>query len=422
MTLSSLARADAPVVRRFDEGLLWIHRPVRHNRIAAFELFLPGGASQESREKEGVTRLMSAVWPKGTEKRDALAIAQSMELLGAAFGVDAREDYIAVGGQVTTDRWADTFALFQEILLTPTFPEEEVSKEREALLNVVRTRHENIFNVAEERFRIEMFGDHPYGRPDEGTEESVPNLRREDLTSWHRRRLCMKGAVLVTVGQLPYKEIQKNVEGLVRAWAPLAPADGAAVLPPVTYPAQSRAVEDTRKFDQGYIMVGYPALPATDPDYPTVKLINALLGGGMSSPLFFAVRERAGLAYEVSSFYPSRTAGSALVIYAGTDPKKLDLAEAKIHEVLKEFLAGPPSESDVADAKNLIRGHYLMDHQTNARLAWYLGWWELLGKGHGFDTVYPNDISAVTPARIHALAQKIFSAPSVTVRVRSSLR
>jgi predicted Zn-dependent peptidase len=363
-----------------------------------------------------------AVWVKGTQRRDALAIAQSMELLGAAFGVDAQEDYIALGGQVTVDRWAETFALFREVLLTPTFPAAEVEKEREALLNAIRTRHENIFNVAEERFRLEMYGTHPYGRPDEGTEKAVSAMDREALVQWHRRRLSLKGAVLVTVGNLPMKDLQKDVEGLVKAWSSVASSETAAPLAPVSYPTAIRAVEETRKFEQGYIMVGYPAPSATHPDYPAFKLINALLGGGMSSPLFYAVREQAGLAYEVSSFYSSRNAGSALVIYAGTDPQKVDLAESKIHEVIKNFLAQPPLESDVTDAKNLIRGHYLMDHQTNARLAWYLGWWELLGKGYGFDTVYPKEIAEVTPASIHAVAKKAFAAPSVTVRVRSALR
>ena len=415
------AAVEAPRVRRFDNGLTWIHRTVTHNRIVAAELFLPGGDAVEPAERAGVTRLLSAVWVKGTPTRNALQIAQQMESLGAAFGIDAQEDFVAIGGQVIVDNWPQTRALFEDIVFHPTLPADEIEKEREALLNAIRTRHEHIFNVAEERFRRELFGAHPYGRPDEGTEATVRALTREDLVKWHAARLSPRGAVLVTVGPLDTAETEKWVEGLASRWrADAASAPTAAG--PVTYPAQSRAVEEKRKFEQGYIMLGFPAAPVTDARYPKIKLINALLGAGMSSPLFTVVREQAGLAYEVSSFYASRSAGSAMVIYAGTDPKNVDLAEKKIHSVLTDFVSRKPTEDELNDAKNLIQGHYLMDHQTNSRIAWYLGWWELLGKGLAYDVQYPADIGAVTAEDLHREAQSLFARPSVTVRVRNGGR
>ncbi len=429
MVLAAPARAEAPQVRRFENGLTWIHRTIAHNRIAAFELFLPAGVMNEPAARSGITNLTAAVWVKGTKRRSALQIAQTMEILGAAFGVDAQGDYIALGGQVIVDNWPATFDLFQDILLNPAFPAAEVDKEREAALNGIRTKKEYIFNVAQELMQKEMFGDHPYGRPEDGTEETVKVLTREDLVRWHAAGLSPQGAVLVTVGPFSARETEGRVEGLINAWRPPPgavpdrrmgrPTASASPVPAPPYPDKPRSVEENLPFEQGFYMRGYPAPPLTHADYPKVKLINALLGAGMSSPLFRVVREEAGLAYDVSSFYPSRRAGSDIVLYAGTDPKNVDLAGQKIQSVLTDFIAKPPSASDLEDAKNLIRGHYLMDHQTNARLGWYLGWWELLGKGHGYDAVYPGEIAAATAEEVHAAARRIFAAPSVTVRVRA---
>lgn len=409
--------AGAVMVRDFPNGLKWIHRPVKHNRIVAVQLFIPGGLLNEPSEKAGITVLTTAVMLKGTTLRNALQLAQAMEGLGASFGVDAQPDCLSMGGQVTLDNWKGAFDLFEDILLNPSFPTAEVEKEREALLNALRTRHEQIFVVADERFRRELYGDHPYARAEEGEESTVRALTRLDLVSWHRERFRPEGAVLVTAGPVPSAALTRRVSQWVERWA--SGGGGARAGRPTAPLAQSKFAVETPEFEQSYLMIGYPAPAVGDRRYPVMKLLNALLGGGMSSPLFREVREEGTLAYEVSSFYPSRRWGGSFVVYAGMDPKNLSLAEEKVRRVLQSFVDQPPSARDLADAQNFIRGHYLMDHQTNARLAWYLGWWELLGLGHEYDLVYPRDVSGVSAGEIHALAREILSGPSVTVRVES---
>lgn len=410
-------QADSTVVRTFPNGMKWIHRGVTHNRILAFQLFVPGGIIQEPMERSGLTQLMTAAMVKGTSRRSALVLAQEMEILGASFGVDAQPDAVAVGGQVTVDKWAKTFDLFEDVLLHPSFPEAEVDKERAALLNAIHTNDEHIFNVAEELFRKNLFGEHPYGRPDEGTEESVSKLTRDDLVAWHKRQISPRGSVLVTVGNVPLSAFTKRVEAFARVWASTESAGAKEA--PLSYPVAHRVAEDEKPFEQSYLMVGYPAPSVDSSSYPAVKLINALLGGGMSSPLFRVVREEGTLAYEVSSFYPSRREGSSFVVYAGMDPKNLGLAEEKVRSVLADFVAHPVSAQDLEDAKNYIRGHFLMDHQTNGRLAWYLGWWEFLGKGYAYDTRYAGDISKISADEISRTANAIMAQPSVTVRIIS---
>jgi len=417
MTMLAHATETDIIEKTLPNGVKWLHKPVRHNQIVAVRLFFPGGSTDESPKKSGLTDLMTSVMFKGTTQRTALQIAQEVESLGASMGAGSEEDYWEMSGQVIADRLSSFLDIFADILFHPTFPPEEFEKEKQAHLNGIQTKKESIFTMAYERLNKELFGPHPYGRPDSGTTETVTSLKREDLVAWHKDRINLEGAVLVTVGNLSVKKMERLLTKSFSAWK-IRPA--ARQKPrPIQYPVQARLAEESHSFEQSYLMLAYPAPPVTSADYPVVKVINSLLGSGMSSPLFQVVREEAGLAYEVSSFYATRRWGSAYTIYAGTDPKNLEKALQKIQGLIKRFLEEPSTEKDLADAKRQIRGRYLMDHQTNSRMAWYLGWWEILGHGYKHDVLYSKEIQAVTADDVKRTAEHLFVQPSVTVKIHS---
>jgi zinc protease len=417
MTALASARADV-ATKTYPNGLLWIHRPVTHNQIAAIRLFMPGGTATDPLDKAGMTGLMTSVMAKGTRGRSALAFAEAVENLGASLGASADEDYWELSGQVTVDRFPALFSLFEEDLFQPSFPEDEVVRERQAHLNAIRANREHIFHVAYERLRKELFPGHPYGRPEDGTEKSVGSLTRQDIVDCHRRHLQAKGAVLVTVANVSQKELTALVDGLASHW----PAASAASSPvgPAVYPAGPVKAEEAHSFEQSFVMIAYPAPGPADPDYAALKVLNAWLGAGMSSPLFMKVREEGGLAYEVASFYPTQKEGSSFIAYAGMDPANLDLAQRKAQEVLADALKNPPSAEDVESAKRYILGHFAMDHQTNARMAWYLGFYRMMGLGPDFDQKYPDMIRAVTAADVQRAAKKVLGRPPVVTRIRSA--
>lgn len=418
MPLTAAASVQDVVTKTFPNGLTWIHRPVKHNDIAAVRLMFPTGTAAEPAPKAGVTRLMTTVLFKGTRDRNALQFAQMVESLGASLDAGAQEDYWELSGQATTDRFDVFFNLFQEVLFRPTFPEAEVVKERESHINDIRADREQIFHVAYERLQKELFPGHPYGRPEDGDEKTVASLTRADLAARHASAINPQGAVLVTVANLPYKDLSKAVARLVAAWP--APTAGPAMPGPATYPKGGVTAEELHPFEQSYFMLSWPAPGFGAPDYAAVKILNAWLGAGMSSPLFMKVREERGLAYEVASFFPSNKLGSAFTVYAGMDPKNLEDAQTRAEAVISDALKAPISTEDLESAKRYIRGHFAMEHQTNGRQAWYLGFYQLSGKGWAYDAQYPTDIQKVTAAQVQAAAKKILGRAPVIVRIRST--
>jgi zinc protease len=418
MVIAAKGAVAGPIVKKvYPNGLTWIHKPVTHNSIMAFHLFLKSGAWMEPAQKAGITTLTTSVMFKGTAHRTSLQIAEESESLGIQLDASSEEEFWEMTGQATELKFEPAFNIFLDVLTAPSFPKEEFDKEKEALLNAIQSKKEQIFNIAYEKLQKEMFGDHPYGRPEEGTEETVSRITRDDLVAWHAKTAMPRGAVFVTVGPVDYKKLDKIISKTLGVWKTAEPV----IMPYPKLPPlpKSKALQETQPFEQSYLMLGYRGPGIMHADYPAVKILNALLGAGMSSPLFHVVREEEGLAYEVSSFYPSRREGSAFVIYAGTDPKNLEKAGAKVKSMLDAFLKTPLDPKDLEDAKQFIRGHYMMDHQTNSRIAWYLGWWEVLGKGHDYDPQYVKDISNVASADVLRAAAAIFRSPEVSVKVLS---
>lgn len=418
LAMTSLSTASDLAVRRYPNGLTWIHRQVKHNRISAFHLLFPGGVLQETPEKVGLTHLMGEVMFKGTQHHNAREISEALENLGASLGATTADDYWGLSGQSVDEAFPALWAVTREVLTQPTFPEDEFRKEQRAVLNALEAKKEHIFQVAYDRLNREVFGAHPYAWPEEGLPETVARMTARDVADWHRQRARPRGAVLVTITPDTPSHLEKLVADLAEGWP------DAGELPPApprpVYGSGPVVVEERHPFEQGYVMLAAPAPGIQDSLYPAVKLLNVLLGSGMSSPLFRVVREEAGLAYETSSFFPSRRWGSAFVVYAGTDPGQVAKAEAKIRSLCQDFSVRPPTEEELRDARRFLLGHYRMDHQTNSRLAWYLAWWELNGLGFAFDQTYPSRIEAVTPQSVQEAARQVLGHPFTVVRILPS--
>ena len=161
---------------------------------------------------------------------------------------------------------------------------------------------------------------------------------------------------------------------------------------------------------QTMILRSVEAPSMLEKDYAVWKVVNAVLGGRSSSRLFRVIREERGLAYAVGSFYPSRKLGSQFVVYAGTRPQSANEVRALFDEVF-----GPVSAEELADAKRLIKGEFALDHEEVTRRVYYLGWYESLGLGAGFDSEYPRRIDAVALDEVNRVIAGLKNSPSIEV-------
>ncbi|PSN20284.1 peptidase M16, partial [filamentous cyanobacterium CCP5] len=168
---------------------------------------------------------------------------------------------------------------------------------------------------------------------------------------------------------------------------------------------RSVTAEDTH---QSIVMVGYLTPPVKHPAYAGLKLLNTYLGNGLSSRLFVELREKRGLAYDVSAFYPTRLGLSQFVVYLGTAPQNTAVALDLLRYEVERLRDTSLTESELQAAKNKLLGQYALGKQTNAQIAQLQGWYEILGLGTGFDREFQQAVAAVTTEETQAIAQEFF--------------
>ena len=402
-----------------------IHRTVLNNGIVVIavensaadiissRIFIRAGSQRESQEKSGLSHLLSSVITKGTAQLSSMEIAERIESVGANLSADASTDYFLLSLKTVAADWQEILQLAGEILRSPSFPETEVELEKHLTIQDIRSQKEQPFTIAFEQLRRAMYQNHPYALSVLGTEATVSTLSRADLEHFHQTYFRPDNIVISVAGRITPEAAVDEIERVFGDWLPAQPSLTAQLLP--TLISQPDIVTTAQETQQSIVMLGYLASAVQDADYGALKLLNTYLGNGLSSRLFVELREKRGLAYDVSAFYPTRQSLSTFVVYMGTAPENTETAFEGLHTEVERLCATALSDEELQTAKNKLLGQYALGKQTNAQLAQTYGWYETIGLGIDFDTKFQQDVERVTPEMAQAVARQYFIEPYVSL-------
>lgn len=418
--LSAVALAQTEAKRSIlANGLRLILKEDHTSNIIALQTFIGTGVRVEDPKQAGIATLTQRMLLKGTEwsliskRRTEEEIFEEIENLGARLGVDFLPDMASLYLLATKETFNQALAIYFDVLLHPSFPEEELAKEKEALIKELEAAKDNNFNVIYENFRKELYGDHAYGRPDEGYAETIRSITRQDVLNFYRKYYVPNNIVVAVVGDFDTAKMRFKLSATLEAmlWRPTS-----AYLPLKPKPlefslTQNKEVKATKRIGSAWMILGYPGPAITGEDYAAMKLLNAVIGGGMSSRLFTELRDKRGLAYSTGSFFPSRMEDSHFVSYIITvpDPETIEECKAGILEILEGIKKDGIPQEELARAKNYLIGNYIIEHETASRRAWYLGWYELLGAGYKMDDLYIERIQQLSSEDLQRAAQRYFT-------------
>lgn len=403
---------------RLSNGLMVLYQRDSALPLAAATLLIPTGSRQEADTEAGLCSLTFEMLLRGTRRKSARQVADAIESIGGSLGVSTGEDFSEVDWLVPAAQAERTLALFVELLTQPAWPTRELAKEKVQVVADLRRRHDAIFNVAYDMFRAELFQRHPYARLVDGHEATVGAFTVKDLARWHRQFIRPEGAIFSLIGPWPEAEARRLLESALRHWTKkkLSRRRASPTLMPKA-PHQPKAITVPSTFQQAYLMVGTRAPALKEAQGLPLKVWNMILGGGMSSRLFVQLREERGLAYEVSSFYASRLEGSSWAAYLGLPPERLVEAETALAQVLETMAKRGPTEREVQQAKRMMEGSYVMDHQTRRRQAWYAAWWEFLGRAPEYDHRHIERIRAVSLSDVRQAGTALLEQARLQIKV-----
>jgi len=398
-------------------GLTCLYQESRDVPLVAGPLFLRAGSRDETDQEAGLCSFTMEMLMQGTRRKSAKTIADLVESIGGAMGIQASEDYSEADFLVPAPYFERVFDLLIEILSEPGWPADEVVKQKSHVLADLRSRHDGIFNVAFDAMRQALFKTHPYARLSDGTPQTVRAFQRKALSGWHERFIQPDRAVLSLIGSLSAAEAERIVRRHASRWSRSAIVDASRAPQRPTAPTESLAIDLKANFKQAYLMTGTLAPSMRETQTLPLKLFNIILGGGMSSRLFMDLREKMGLAYEISSFYPARRDPSVWSVYMGLPPERMAVAEEALTKLLTQIAQDGVTATEIAQAKRMMIGSFVMDHQTRRRQAWYAGWWEFVGRTQDFGAGQAERIRTIQDEEVNAAARTILAKPRLTVKV-----
>lgn len=396
-----------------DNGMVVIAGENPAADIIAARIFIKAGSRYEAREQAGIFNLISAVLTKGTDKLSSLEIAERVESIGASLSADSAADYCILSIKTVSADFAEVLELAAHLLRSPTFPEAEVELEQRLTLQSIRSMQEQPFSIAYDQLRRLMYQDHPYALSGLGTEATVAQLSRKDLQHCHQAYFRPDNMVISIVGRITPEDAIALANQAFGDWQSPPDPLPKSFLPPLS--PQANQVITAQETQQSIVMVSYLAADVRNADYPALKLLNTYLGNGLSSRLFVELREKQGLAYEVSAFYPTRLNTSHFVVYMGTAPGNTAIALEGLQREVERLCTTPLTPEELQAVKNKLLGQYALGKQTNSQIAQVLGWYEILGLGISFDDQFQQDIATVTAETAQQVACCHFAKPYISL-------
>lgn len=337
---------------------------IDHVRSISIGAWVEGGSRRENSLTSGAAHFIEHMLFKGTERRSAFDIASAIDSVGgvmnAATGKEITSFYIKIPDyhlEMAVDLLADIFT-------GSRFAEEEIARERAVILQEIRMVEDTPDDHIHDLFEGMFWKGHPLGFPILGTRERVESFRRGDLIDFFHSHYGGCNLVLTAAGNLKHDRFAASVRssfGSLHRSPSCGPVDA-----PVA--AAGRAVL-RKDLEQAHLVVGAPAPSAVSPERHAAFLLNAVLGGSMSSRLFQEIREKRGLAYDIGSYLvPYRDAGM-FGISAGTDAARVREVLGLIREILDRFCTDLLTEKELQSAKELLKGNFLLGMEsTDSRM------------------------------------------------------
>jgi predicted Zn-dependent peptidase len=412
-------------MQNIDNSNSSIHRTVLPNAIVvlvvenqaadiiAGRIFVRAGSCYEQREKAGLAHLLSSVMTKGCDGLSSLEIAEKVESVGASLSTDAGTDYFLLSLKTVSADFADILTLSGLLLRSPTFPETQVELEKRLALQDIRSQKEQPFNLAFEQMRQAMYQKHPYSMSVLGTETTINSITRADLVEFHQTHFRPDNIVISIVGRITPQAALDLVGEVFGDWPQPAQLRPILDLPAIS--VKPKSCLKPLNTQQSIVMLGYMGPSVSAPGYAALKLLSTYLGNGLSSRLFVELREKRGLAYEVSAMFSTRLFPASFIVYMGTAPENTSIALEGLRQEVELLCSTELSTDELQTAKNKILGQYALGKQTNGQIAQIYGWYEILGLGIEFDQEFSELIKKVSSKLAMTAANRYLQEPYLSL-------
>jgi predicted Zn-dependent peptidase len=340
-------------ITTLDSGLRVATEEMPHVKTASVGVWVDVGARYEPPEVNGVAHLLEHMAFKGTKRRSARGIAEAIEDVGGQLNAYTSREHTAYYARVLSEDLPLAVDILADILQHSTFVDEELSRERQVILQEIGQVQDTPDDLVFDLFQETAYPGQPLGRSILGPAEIVAAMPRQALLDYMASHY---GAGRMVVGAAGGIKHERVVELAQELFAEL-PAPGLPGPDPASYRGGER--REMRDLEQVHVLLGLPAFSYIDDDFYALQVLSTMLGGGMSSRLFQEVRENRGLAYSIFSFASCYRDAGVLGIYAGTGEGDTGELIPVVCEQLRELILHP-GEEELVRARAQLKASLMM--------------------------------------------------------------
>lgn len=366
------------------------------------------GAAIEPLAAAGVATFTASLMERGAGERGALALAQTVDALGATLQTGAGWDSmnVAVSGLA---RDQDTlFDVLADVVLRPRFDGDEALRVRDELVAAIRKGVDAPGTLAQRSFGSTLYAGHRYGLPAEGNEETVSALGADDAREFHGQLFTPGNAILFATGDVSAADIVRRAEQAFGSWAgPAVPAS--APEPELPAPAERRVViVDRSDLGQAQILIGHDGITRSDPTRVQVSLMNRVLGqSGFSSRLMGRVRGEEGLTYGIYSYFAARRQVGPFAVSVSTRvPKVREVVDIVLEEMAR-MREAPLAPDELRRVKGLSTSAFVLALESAGAVTGALVDLDVHGLPEDSLDTYRARVAAVEVAETTAAAARL---------------
>ena len=387
-------------------GLLVLTESIPHVRSVSMGVWVNSGSRDETAAQNGISHFVEHMVFKGTTSRSASQIAREVDTIGGNLDAFTGKETVGFTIKVLDENLNPALNVLSDLVLHPTFMPDDLAREQGVILEEIKMDEDNPDYLVHEIFTQNFWKNDALGRPILGTVKSVSSFDQQTVFDFYASRFTPSNMVFSAAGHLDHDpfvyQVQQQFSSLAATTDhPFARQSAPAATPHIT-------LKRKKSLEQVQFCLGVPAPKVTDEGRYGIYLLNTMLGGGMSSRLFQTIREDQGLAYSIySEMNPFRDTGS-LCVYAGTSIDKTERVLRLTLDELRRLKEETVSEAELKRAKDQLKSNIVLGlESSSSRMANLARQQMYFGRFFGIDEI-TEQIEAVTPSEVRAIAQKLF--------------
>jgi zinc protease len=366
----SLPGPDNIYRRKIKNGLTLLAHTNPENLSVVVTGYLLAGALYDPDDKLGLSHFTSLALMRGTQTRSFQKIFTELETMGASLNFGASIHTVSFSGRALAEDLPFILRLLAEVLQTPSFPSRYVEKLRMQFITALGMRAQDTSEMASLGFDRLLYGEHPYGRPEDGFPETIRAISRDDLLSFHSHHFGPRGGVIVMTGPIDSTLGCDLLEEALGSWQNPSQTTEPRMKTIKPLKAMTRQHSDIPGKSQADLVMGSLGPSRLSDDYYAAAVGNTILGQfGMMGRIGASVRERSGLAYYAYSGLSAGVGPGSWEFVAGVNPINLDKAIRLILSEIKRFTSKPVSLSELSDVKANLIGRLPLAFESNSGMA-----------------------------------------------------